>query len=101
MKQCNNCSNRKCDRLRMHRAKKRQLTLKELQNDCPMHQRVPLVTEKLIDLALGNNVQGVQDCLSQFPFATDHLIDGGKNRGHRRNRKHSRRSKGRPSNAGK
>jgi hypothetical protein len=100
MKQCNKCSNRKCDRLRMHRAKKRTLSLENLQSDCPMHQPVPLITEKLVDLALGNNAQGVHDVLNQFPWPTDHLIDGG-NRGHRRNRKRTRRSKGRPSNAGK
>ncbi len=92
MKQCNKCSNRKCDRLRMHRAKKRQLTLKELQGNCTSHVPVPRVTEPLVDLALGNNAQGVQDCLSQFPFPTDHLISGGK-RGRKRNRKRSVRSK--------
>ena len=93
MKQCNKCSNRKCDRLRMHRSKKRVLSLKELQSDCPYHRRVPRVTEPLVDLAVGNNAQGVQDCLTQFPFPTDHLISGGKKRGRRNNRKHSGRGK--------
>lgn len=101
MKECNNCSKRKCDRLRLHRAKKRILTLEELQGACAFHQRVPLITEPLVDLAVGNNAQGVQDCLSQFPFATDHLISGGKKRGHRRNRKRTHRSKGQSRNTGK
>jgi len=101
MNQCNKCSKRKCDRLRMHRSKKRTLTLKELQGKCNAHVPVPRVTEPLIDLAVGNNPQGVQDCLSQFPFPTDHLISGGKRRGKRRNRKRAYRGKGQPRNAGK
>ena len=100
MKQCNKCSNRKCDRLRMHRAKKRILTLKELQGKCLTHVPVPRVTEPLIDLAVGNNPQGVQDCLSQFKFPTDHLISGGK-RGRKRNRKRTHRGKRPSGNAGK
>jgi hypothetical protein len=100
MKQCNKCSKRKCDRLRMHRAHKRILTLEELQGDCPQHVPVPRVTESLVDLAVGNNAQGVQDCLSQFPFATDHLISGGKKRGRKRNRKRAYRGKRQPRNTG-
>jgi hypothetical protein len=92
MKQCNNCSNRKCDRLRLHRGGKRVLSLKQLQGDCPFHKRVPRVTEPLVDLAVGTNAQGVHDCLSQFPWRFDHLISGGK-RGRGNDRKHSGRGK--------
>jgi len=99
VKQCNNCSNRKCDRLRLHRAKKRVLSLEELQGKCLIHKPVPMITEPLVDLALGNNAQGVQDCLSQFPFPTDHLIDGGK-RGRRRSRKRTHKRKGRSGDSG-
>lgn len=100
MRQCNKCSNRKCDRLRMHRAKKRVLSLEELQSNCSYHRPVARVTEPLVDLAVGNNAQGVQDCLSQFPFATDHLISGGKKRGRRKNRRHSNRGKRPAGNTG-
>jgi hypothetical protein len=103
MKQCNYCSNRKCDRLRLHRAKKRVLSLKELQSSCPYWKRIPRPGESLLIIALGSNPQGVQDCLSQFnfriidlksyPFQRAAHKDGGK-RGNRSNHKRAFRGKG-------
>ncbi len=106
MIECNKCSRRKCDRLRLHRAKKRVLSTDELQSHCPYHQPVPRVTEQLLILALGTNPQGVQDVLSQFDFRIIDLKSypfqravsnkperkkGNRKHGHRPNRKRTHR----------
>jgi hypothetical protein len=75
MRQCNYCSNRKCDRLRLHRAKKRTLSVEELQSDCSRWRPVPLYKEKIIMLCIDKNPQAVHDVLQAHNFRLQELAD--------------------------
>ncbi len=75
MRQCNRCRNNKCDRIGLHRKKKRVLSVKEMQKWCPYWKPLIPFKEKFLILALENNPQTVHDVLYKFGFMVHELAE--------------------------
>jgi len=71
MRQCNRCSRKGCDVLRMHKAGKRKLTTEQLQDECDRHIFLEKWKLPLLVLAIEAHPQGVHDVLGKFNFTLD------------------------------
>ena len=105
MRECNKCSNRKCDRMRLHRSGKRKLSVEEMQSSCPRWKPVSMYKEKVIMLCIDKNPQAVHDVLQAHGMRLQELADRPyfkitltdkrkRKRGNRRNRKRPYRNQG-------
>lgn len=75
MRQCNSCRNRRCDRIKLHRSGKVELSVKQMQSDCPRHKPLIPWKKKLIVAALSTNPQGVHDVLARHKMQLQELAD--------------------------
>lgn len=102
MRQCNKCSNRKCDRIRMHRSKRRILSTAELQGSCPVARPPEVYKEKMLSTLLDSQPQQVHDILQAHGFILHERTGGrfritlsekGKQHARKRNNRRSHRGK--------